>query len=518
LQEHYLLSDISLLSKDAAANTRLSRVNLRSLGLIIYLLLVPVALFLAFSHWGYDDPFITYRYAENIRQGRGFVYNPGEQVLSTTTPLFALLLSFLSYVKVPIPYLAISVSSLSMALGGILIWDLGRTWKLPWVGWSGLLLYPTFPLLLSTSGSETPLYLALCLGAFAFYFRRRTFVAAVFSALAVLTRPDGVLVPVVLAGHSCLFGMGFLGKEGVNRIQIRTFIAGIPWASILVFVAIILPWFLFSWIYFGSLVPATLTVKQAQGQMAISQRFLPGLLTIISWYSGWPYMLQALLGLVGLLLLPGSARVTGLFFAWTVLYFTAYSILGVSRYFWYYAPLVPGFILAAGLGLSFINRERLKGTSLSSNLWRYMAPILLVLLLLGQMGTLIRMRDNNDSRLSIYRETGEWLAAHTGLEDTVGALEVGIIGFYAKRPMVDFAGLIQPQVARQINTHTTYEDSALWALEQNKPRYVALQEGLFPSLEQGYLSNYCLQVETISKDPYPYPYNIVIYTCQGPSG
>ncbi len=514
------MSDLSILGKDAVMDSRLSRTYRLWSGFAIYMLLMSGVLFLAFSHWGYDDPYITYRYAENIRLGRGFVYNPGEQVLSTTTPLFALILSGLSNPWIPLPHLAILLSSVSMAFSGIFLWDLGRSWKLPWVAWSGLLLFPTFPLVLSTTGSETPLYLALCLGAFAAYTRRRISVAALFSALAVLTRPDGILVPALLAGHYCLTGMGFfgtggrLGFGGVNRKHTQEFMAQIPWSSIVLFFAIIVPWFVFSWVYFGSLVPVTLTAKQAQGEMAISQRFLPGMLTIIRWYSGWPYKLEAFLGLLGLSILFRSARPAVLFLTWAVLYFVAYSFLGVSRYFWYYAPLVPGFIVAAGLGISFVGRDWWRRPGLASIAPKYLAAGLLALLLFGQVGTLMRTRENSDNRLSIYRATGEWLAANTASGDTVGAFEVGIIGYYAKRPMVDFAGLIQPEVARQFNIHTTYEDSALWALEKYQPRYVALQEGLFPAVERAFLSENCLPVETISKEHHPYPYNMVIFACQ----
>ncbi len=41
-----------------------------------------ILLYCAFAHWAYDDPFITFRYARNLRAGLGFVYNPGERVLS----------------------------------------------------------------------------------------------------------------------------------------------------------------------------------------------------------------------------------------------------------------------------------------------------------------------------------------------------------------------------------------------------------------------------------------------------
>ena len=40
-----------------------------------------------------DDAMITYRVAENLAYGRGFVYNLGERVQVSTTPLYAIVLA-----------------------------------------------------------------------------------------------------------------------------------------------------------------------------------------------------------------------------------------------------------------------------------------------------------------------------------------------------------------------------------------------------------------------------------------
>jgi len=179
-----------------------------------YLICVTLVIFIGFRHWAYDDPFITYRYAYNLSHGLGFVYNPGEHILSTTTPLFAILLATLSPLWSNLPQLANLIGAFSLALGGLFIWLLARSWKAPWIGWAGLLLYPTFPLVVSTLGSETPLYLAFCLGAFAFYAAKRYPLAALFSALAVLTRPDGALVPALL-------GLDYIVRHNKFRIPDR---------------------------------------------------------------------------------------------------------------------------------------------------------------------------------------------------------------------------------------------------------------------------------------------------------
>jgi hypothetical protein len=127
---------------------------------VVYLVGTSLLLYSFFSNWGYDDPFITYRYAANLQHGLGFVYNPGERVLSTTTPLFTLLLALLGNLWPDLPHLANLLGAVSLAIGGVCLWDLAQTWKAPLVGWSGLLLYPVFPLLAATLGSETLLYLA----------------------------------------------------------------------------------------------------------------------------------------------------------------------------------------------------------------------------------------------------------------------------------------------------------------------------------------------------------------------
>src|SRR5580700_1207941 len=41
----------------------------------------------------FDDAYITFRYAANLARGFGLVFNPGERVLGTTSPLFTFILA-----------------------------------------------------------------------------------------------------------------------------------------------------------------------------------------------------------------------------------------------------------------------------------------------------------------------------------------------------------------------------------------------------------------------------------------
>ncbi len=114
-------------------------------------------------------------------------------------------------------------------------------------------------------------------------------------------------------------------------------------------------------------MPVTLAAKQGQGNLEVSQYFTPGMLWILSWYrGGWQYWLELLLAATGIYWLFRRARPWGLVLSWTGLYFIAYSLLRISRYFWYYAPLVPGFVILVGLGIEAVAhflREKLPAPS-----------------------------------------------------------------------------------------------------------------------------------------------------------
>ncbi|RMF47780.1 MAG: hypothetical protein D6755_04660, partial [Anaerolineae bacterium] len=196
---------------------------------LVYLVLMSTLLFIFTRHWGYDDPYITYRYAENLRAGLGFVYNPGQRTLSTTTPLWTLLLAVLRNPWLDMPVLANALSALSAAAGALGLWQLSQRWRTPWAGWVMLAVYPLFPLLLSTTGSETPLYLALGIWAVVAYAWEQYTWSGWLIALTTLARPDGILLAGVL-GADYLWGWWRTPKgQPAERESVPR---GIPWGAV----------------------------------------------------------------------------------------------------------------------------------------------------------------------------------------------------------------------------------------------------------------------------------------------
>lgn len=468
-----------------------------SLILSLYFSIVVIVTFLALWNHAYDDPFITYRYADNLRRGLGFVYNPGERVLSTTTPLYALLLAALSYLWSNLPRLSNFISAVSVALSGLFLFQLGRRWEAPVAGIAGAVLLPFFPLLLSTFGAETCFYVMLTLAAFLLYASDKPVWAMVPAALATLTRSDGVLVAGVL-------GLATLARE--HRF---------PWRMALLYAVLIAPWYLFSWFYFGSPFPVTLAAKQSQASMAISEGFAHGFLTtVLRPYSRKPlYWLHGGFFLLGVGYAVAKRRRWLSLLAWGFLYFLGYTVLGVSRYFWYYAPLIPVIIAVTGLGVQWLY-DRLSAT------WRGRwqrggLVIVLLILMLWPQSEGVRWRSTHtDDRYLIYRAVGQWIADNTPSEASVGTLEVGIIGYYARRRVIGFAGLLQPEVARQMTEDATYQDTAQWAIATYRPDYLVLNPAWFPRVQERLVKSYCRDVKNFTHEDYAGALNV--YSCDFP--
>lgn len=246
--------------------------------------------------------------------------------------------------------------------------------------------------------------------------------------------------------------------------------------------------------------------------MAVSDSFAQGFLGVVRNYGRHPaYWAHGALALLGLGYALARAREWLPLFAWGPLYFASYALLGVSRYFWYYAPLVAVVVAAVGLGVAAIWEQLPLWITRG---WRGAALLvaMVAILLWPQARGLWFLRKYLDQRAGIYREVGCWLNENTPSDASVGTLEVGIIGYYARRRMVDFAGLIQPAVARQMGRNTTYEDTALWAVQRYRPDYLVLGDGWFPALKEEVVSPRCETLQTFTDEDYSG--TLIVYRCR----
>lgn len=476
---------------------------------VVYITATAGVLFAWFRTWSYDDPYITYRYAANLADGLGFVYNLGELVLSTTSPLFALLLAGFHLLGADIPTAANLLGAVGVAAGGLLLWDFGRRLDVPVAGWACAVLYPTSSMVINTLGSETPVYLALCLAAASAYFRRRYTRASVLLGLAVLARADALIFAGLLASD-------WLIRTVRTDKSIAAVWRAVPFPALLAGPAVVFPWVLFALMYFGKVLPTTLAAKQAQGLLDPGERFLPGLGLLVERMLQLPHN-WFLLFLIpaGLLISIRVHRNWLPILLWPVFFSAAYTLLGVTRYPWYYASLLPGLVAAAGLSLeTAIGKLWPLPTEIKRSRVQAIGVAVLGLITVGQVFDLARLQLAFDHRVPIYREVGLWLAENTSSNTTIATLEVGIMGFYSRpRPMIDFAGILQPEIAARFRPGYTYGDSAVWVAEEYRPDVFVIAAGSFFDLHESYLAKKCkLEVEFRGVD-FEYSRDMLIYVC-----
>jgi len=141
--------------------------------------------------------------ARNLVEGNGLVFNPGERVLATSSPLHAIVLGLAGVLVGPqlIPLLAVITN---------ILFDTGSYWILNrwiysatgshWFAIACAWLFALDQLVIeySSSGKDTSLYLFILLACFLAFQERRATLVGILSGLAMICRPEGVLLGAVM--------------------------------------------------------------------------------------------------------------------------------------------------------------------------------------------------------------------------------------------------------------------------------------------------------------------------------
>jgi hypothetical protein len=406
------------------------------------LLIVVLVALLTAAFWNYtqDDVFITYSYSRNIADGHGFVYNPGERVQGTTTPLYALVMAGAYLVTGDMLHAGnlLSAAFLLAAIG--LAADLTRRSLSITARLVLAITLAVSPLIYVSFGMETLLYCALLMLAFTLWERDHRPAAMLAAAALTWTRADGV----VLGGTFVLVALW----EGVRATTRRapaasSLVRALPWKLGLIYLAGIAPWFVFAWAYFGTPLPRTFEAKQ---ELFAGTQFLQdGRFWWKSFYGNNALTLLAvpLIGVgVGVALRQRSLRPLAV---WPALYLAGYTALNVTA-FWYYTPLLAVLIVLAVLGGEWTVRRLNRRSVVYGTLG-------VVALVSGLAAGRAWDYRNPPPRMDTYRLVGEWIQQHTPPGDTLLVKDLGIVGYYARRYTLDSFGLIVPEM---YNPHDPY--------------------------------------------------------------
>jgi arabinofuranosyltransferase len=405
----------------------------KSTPIILFFTAIAVRLVLFFAtHYAVDDAFITFRYAENLALGNGFVYNLGERVLGTTTPLFTLLIAFLNLIGISSITAAMLINLTAAGLTTVILYrwsqhlDLGRFTILP------AIIYVVFPrsVICDIAGMETAFFTLLITSGLYLLFLRKHFAAITVASLATVARPEGW----------ALLALALVVTFFRDRRQLL--LKGIP------VLLIAGNWLLFAYLYFGSIVPNSLTAKMAlysgHGQFSSWQ----GLSVTLGLNSPFGWIIWPLF-LLGLIFAFRKDRLLGLIALWCGAYLGALVASGTHVFFWYPAAVYPTSFVIVTIAVVHLLRQIPAAKAAYTNWLPVVASILVVAassihLTVGSKN----LRQEMATYRNIHIAAGNYLTQHTSPNDRVLAEDIGYLGYYFRWHIIDRDGLVTPQAAK----------------------------------------------------------------------
>lgn len=424
-----------------------------------------------------EDALITFRYARNLAEGRGFVFNEGERVLGTTTPLLTLALGLLGAVfgAERIPVIANVLMMPAAAGAGLFTFAalraLGRPEPLALAVMAAFCFHGD-TIWTACGGMETPLVL-LFMGASLYALARQAHrLAAVAAALLILTRIDGLIWAI--------------GVFLVIAIQARRSLPG----AVLTGAAVVAPWALFSFGYFGTIVPHSVVAKRVIGASAGGE-FWPHIIGFARWSSEYLSSSWPAGGPIGLAFFAvGAWTVLGspkrgplaLVLAFSFAFPLALCLGGSPSFPWYLVPMGYTALIIGCLGIWRLG-EITSAAGRRSAAAGWGARGILAALCLVYAWTLAGRasaeatfwRRNQINEDGARKAAGEWLARNTPPDALVAMEAVGYQAYYSGRKVIDLAGLVSPAVVALRRESGTNAETFFRVLRDLKPDYLLLR-------------------------------------------
>lgn len=409
---------------------------------------LALALALMWPVRGYltDDTFIHLQYARHLAEGKGFVFNHDEHVYGSTSPLWVALIADGMAVGLDGLLVARALGAIA-TLGSVVLFMMlmRRNLRMPVLRGLATIVWAAHPWMIrwSLSGMETPLAVGLVLAGFVAFtdgrqWGSRPVRTGALWALAALTRPEAVFL--------LLLWFVFLVIDTDSREGVRRLIAGsLPPALIYG------GWLLFARLYFGTFWPNTLAAKTAGGV-------------------GWDYVFDTLTRQVKILgasdAVLGGALVAALVFGgrrmwpsrpaaqrllpwvWVFALPVLYVMRGVPVLSRYLVPLMP---VLAWLAWRAVERwwageepvpEQRRGAAV---LGVALAALALVQgLLLYNNAVRPQVTSFSAGLRQSLVPWGKWFAENARPNATIAAPDIGALGYYSRRRVLDLAGLVSP--------------------------------------------------------------------------
>jgi hypothetical protein len=424
----------------------------------ICLTLGCVALFAAgwaFSPATVDDAYISFRYAKNLADGLGLVFNPGERVEGYTNLLWTLLLSLPIRLGLDPELSARALGWLSTVAAAWVLWSHLARLQLVGRGAAMLLLLSSPALALwSGAGLETTLFLFLWLTSRVCISREADGRSQAVTGLTllglVLCRPDGV-IPALVGVWACWKRDRMNSEhapkpeEGSDPLRRQKWIIpGLVGIGGGIFA-------LWKWRYYGSLLPCSYYAKRVPPALALTH----GIEDLLRFVKVHPWSLLALIpplariGRVGPRKLDGS-RVQAQETTWLLRLARVDCVAFVAYFLWvggdvmlfcrFYVPLLPPLALLAAVSLGRVrSRPARHGIVLAGAVWSFLQ---------GFVGDQPMFVVKSDRITRIGLVVGRFLSGNLPSDSVIAVNAAGALPYAAGVRAIDMLGINDVHIAK----------------------------------------------------------------------
>jgi arabinofuranosyltransferase len=399
------------------------------------LVVLAVAALFPYRHFAGDDAYITFRFARNLAEGGGFAFNAGIPTYGSTAPLWVFLIAGLHRLGLEVPDAAHLLNWI-FAIADILLFFrlallyLGRN-SAAWIATLLLLADPWF-IRWSVSGMENALALALLMGMLLSQAQLRNtgrinWVAPLLAALAGLCRPEMTLLSVLLLLDNLL-------------LERRRLLANLATACV-TYGLIFIPWLWYALSVFHSPIPNTITAKISSDHLLALKR------VGLYFATFWPFQGLAILAI--LLIRPlrqrfaqqfqGSLGIWLLPLAWAVVLPAFYVAGGAPVAGRYMVFGLPCYLLigVAAWTVVWSRFPRLVGGAVLATL------LLMFFVQYKYCWYITRWPQGMDPRIIDAALILKEISRST---DQVAADQIGVLGYYSERAVLDTYGLASPEI------------------------------------------------------------------------
>lgn len=426
----------------------------------IYISIILILFFCGYYYFRLDDTYIFYKYAKNITEGNGYVFNLGERINATTSPLYTLVLGFIYLILNPFINIDFTVVGNSISIISIIwiFYSIKKVLNNDDQFYFFALIFLSMPLLKFGFGMETFLNLALIVYSIYLYTNEKYFLSSIFIGLSVLARFDSALFAGIIFLHY------LYTKRKFPTLKM-----------ILGFSLIILPWFIFSKIYFGTFLPTTIAAKLSQYELGLFGSGLIFLTNSIRVIPGKFFTVILLMAITisSIILLFRLKKITSyptginLLLIWLSGLFITYAfVINAPPYQWYYIPFTIAISILLSNLLSIIIKD-----SRAKNI------LLFFFFLISAISPIKNYIEGSNPKYYNFTRAVEWLNHKAKSGDLLAVDDIGILGYhYNKGKLVDALGLINPEVAG----HLKRKDYN-WFLDHFKPEFIVHE---YPELQK----------------------------------